>query len=62
MPDPGRPQLALAILLAAGLSNDQAAARHQDFKFEFVAHWQAPFDVTVDPLDWSRRVKKRRRG
>jgi Family of unknown function (DUF6166) len=48
----GPAQLALAILLAAGLPDERAGRLHQRFKFAHVQHWQTPFDVTIDVLDW----------
>lgn len=49
----GPAQLALAILLAAGLSNERACHLHQAFKWEFIATWQAPFDFEVDVRAWA---------
>jgi len=49
----GPAQLALAILIEAGLSNERACHLHQAFKWEFIATHQAPFDFEVDVLAWS---------
>lgn len=45
----GPAQLALAILLAAGLNAEQATRVYQDFKFEFIA--KLPRDKFVLELD-----------
>jgi len=48
----GPAQLALALLLRAGLSRDRAVWLHQPFKRQFVQYWHAPFTVTVDVGAW----------
>jgi hypothetical protein len=49
----GPAQLALAILLAAGLSDRRAIQLHQAFKAAFVQHWpQSPFTAEVDVYAW----------
>ena len=51
----GPAQLALAILLAAGVEEARAVRLHQRFKFAHVQHWQTPFDVSIDVFDWIAR-------
>jgi hypothetical protein len=51
----GPAQLALAILLAAGVEDARAERLHQRFKFAHVQHWHAPFNVTLDVFDWIAR-------
>ena len=50
----GPAQLALAILLAAGLTDARALHLHQAFKRDFVQHWPAgrPFVMDVDIDAW----------
>jgi hypothetical protein len=58
----GPAQLALAILLAAGLSDDRAARLHQKFKWEFIARLPQGdgFVLDVDVNGWSARTKGER--
>jgi len=49
----GPAQLALAILLKAGLSNERACHLHQAFKWEFITPRQAPFDFEIDVRAWA---------
>jgi len=59
----GPAQLALAILLAAGVSDDAAVTLHQPFKREFVARWQPSFSINLDVRTWAaRRLRHARRG
>jgi hypothetical protein len=51
----GPAQLALAILLAAGVEDASAVRLHQRFKFAFVQHWHAPFEATIDVAEWIAR-------
>jgi len=49
----GPAQLALAILLAAGLSDDDAVRLHQPFKWAFIAPLpQGRFSISVDVDGW----------
>jgi hypothetical protein len=50
-------QLALAILLAHGLSDSAAVQLHQAFKRDFVQRWPTgqAFGVEVDLFDWLQR-------
>jgi hypothetical protein len=49
----GPAQLALAILLAAGLSENEAVRLHQDFKWAFIAPLErARFTIDVDVQAW----------
>lgn len=48
----GPAQLALAILLAAGVTERRAVRLHQRFKFAFVQHWHAPFEAVIDVPAW----------
>lgn len=51
----GPAQLALALLLEAGVDEHNAQILHQDFKFEFVAGWpQSDFEVDINPFAWAR--------
>lgn len=55
----GPAQLALAILLHAGLPKGDAVRWHQSFKTAFVQHWpRASFDVTVDVEAWITLQKR----
>lgn len=61
----GPAQLALALLLEAGVDDETAVRLHQDFKFEHVAHWvhDGRGDVQehqVDVLGWVERQKAMR--
>ena len=51
----GPAQLALAILLEAGLSNERACQLHQAFKFEFLVNAHAPFNLSVDVVAWANQ-------
>lgn len=52
----GPAQLALAILLDAGLSNAEAVTLHQKFKAHFLATQPAEgFFLDVDVLAWARQ-------
>lgn len=52
----GPAQLALAILLAAGVRSDRAARLHQRFKFDWIATLpQDDFAVEIDIHDWLAR-------
>lgn len=52
----GPAQLALALLLEAGLHNDDAVALHQKFKFQFLAPLpRAAFGMHVDVVAWASR-------
>jgi Family of unknown function (DUF6166) len=51
----GPAQLALAILLAAGVEDARAVRLHQRFKFAHVQHWHAPFALTIDVPEWIAR-------
>lgn len=54
----GPAQLALAILLAAGLSDKKAVALHQRFKAEFIAPLpRDSFTIEVDVLAWVARTE-----
>jgi len=53
----GPAQLALAILLEAGLSDDEAVRLHQRFKFAFVAGWPRTFDAEIDLPAWLGKQK-----
>jgi hypothetical protein len=50
----GPAQLALAILLAAGLDEDQAVRLHQEFKWEFVEPLpqEGPWSFEIDVDEW----------
>ena len=54
----GPAQLALAILLHAGVDPDTAVELHQTFKWDTVAHWHdgshayKPLDLEVDVAGW----------
>ena len=49
----GPAQLALAILLEAGLRREEAVRLHQDFKWDFVARWPSTdLRVEVDLQRW----------
>jgi hypothetical protein len=48
----GPAQLALAILLEAGVSDDRAVRLHQRFKAAFVTKWVQDFEVEVDVVAW----------
>lgn len=48
----GPAQLALAILLEAGLSDKDAVKYHQEFKREFIAKQLQEFTLQVDVLAW----------
>lgn len=52
----GPSQLALAILIDAGVPTSKALELHHDFKDEFVAQWphRQPFAEEVDVLAWVR--------
>jgi hypothetical protein len=53
----GPAQLALAILLHAGLDKDRAVQLHQEFKWEHVARWpQADVTVDVDMDNWRTKA------
>lgn len=60
----GPAQLALALLLAAGLSENHAVRLHQSFKREHVAHWPMLEDVSVilDVQQWVMAHDRRRKG
>lgn len=49
----GPSQLALALLLEAGLDDERAVRLHQDFKHDFVANWShdGPGDIQVQEID-----------
>jgi len=47
----GPAQLALAILLNAGLDADEAVRLHQQFKWDHVATWRPEGGNTDEPLD-----------
>lgn len=49
----GPAQLALAILLEAGLPDDEASTLHQKFKWEFLATIEAPFTLSLDVAAWA---------
>ena len=49
----GPAQLALAILLEAGLSDERAVRLHQAFKWEFIAQRGAPFVLMLDVTNWA---------
>lgn len=50
----GPSQLALALLLHAGLPTDRAVELHQRFKWEHVANWpQEGGEVEVDVAEWA---------
>lgn len=56
----GPAQLALALLLAAGVEDGMAVRLHQAFKEEFVSGWLHDGPGTVeefdlDPLGWARQ-------
>lgn len=50
----GPAQLALAILLASGIPEDDAVRLHQEFKFEFIAGLpqNAGWELDIDVGDW----------
>jgi Family of unknown function (DUF6166) len=49
----GPAQLALAILLVAGVDDERAVAWHQRFKFDTVATWpQTSIDLELDVAAW----------
>lgn len=50
----GPAQLALALLLEAGLSEKEAVRLHQSFKKRFVAAWATDGDYVVDVQAWAR--------
>lgn len=54
----GPSQLALAILLEAGCSDEQAVRLHQQFKADFVARWahDGPGDAQVHEIDVARWI------
>lgn len=55
----GPAQLALAILLQAGIPPTRAVRLHQRFKFEFIARLpEDDFELTVDVADWVARHEK----
>jgi len=57
----GPAQLALAILLAAGVECDDAVRLHQRFKWDVIAPLpQASFEVDVDLVGWLARVRTER--
>jgi hypothetical protein len=47
----GPSQLALALLLEAGLDDETAVRLHQDFKFAFVANWPNEPGTQVHNID-----------
>lgn len=49
----GPAQLALAILLEAGLSDKRAVRLHQPFKWTFIATREAPFRLDLDVRTWA---------
>ncbi len=55
----GPAQLALALLLAAGLPKEEACDLYQEFKREFVQHWPNgwSFCEELDVRAWARRAK-----
>jgi hypothetical protein len=48
----GPAQLALALLLAAGLPSRQAVAHHQKFKWDVIAKQQGDWTLTIDIARW----------
>jgi hypothetical protein len=55
----GPAQLALAILLEAGLSRDEAVALHHDFKREFIQGLpRGAFSLDVDVSRWADAKKE----
>ena len=60
----GPSQLALAILLEAGLGNNEAVELHQAFKWKFLApaSSRAPLALTIDIEDWIRTERLERRN
>jgi len=54
----GPAQLALAILLKAGLSPERAVDLYQQFKVQYISNLpRGAFMLDVDVLDWVRRQK-----
>jgi len=49
----GPAQLALALLLEAGLDDERAVSLHQRFKWTFIATRQAPFVLDLDVTTWA---------
>lgn len=53
----GPAQLAIAILLAAGLEPERASALHQSFKWQHLAHLPAEgFTLEMDVRAWAERT------
>lgn len=50
----GPAQLALAVLLEAGLSHSRACHLHQAFKWEFLTSCQTPFRLDIDVRTWAK--------
>lgn len=55
----GPAQLALAVLLAAGLSDDEAVRHHQTFKSTFIAALPRTFAFDIDVLKWAATENRR---
>jgi Family of unknown function (DUF6166) len=56
----GPAQLALAILLAAGMPDDQAVRHHQAFKFAFLAGLpHDEFNIAIDLKAWVKKARLR---
>jgi Family of unknown function (DUF6166) len=49
----GPAQLALAILLEAGVDDERAVTLHEIFKWTFIATRQAPFRLDLDVRTWA---------
>lgn len=55
----GPAQLALALLMQAGVDDDTAVRLHQRFKSEFVATWSnrpGVLEFELDPAEWARET------
>ena len=59
----GPAQLALALLLEAGLGDAEAIELHQAFKWKFIApvHSREPLTLTIDVDDWIKEARLIRR-
>jgi len=50
----GPAQLALAILMAAGIESEIAVKFHQNFKWDHVSQWHGNFEIEIDVEAWIR--------